>query len=104
MVLRDASSKQPGDLLAANGSTDCLASLLDRSLHLLLQLPGRSADEPPAGNLFKRGDCRRGIDPRRVVRLPCDHQLPGDAGHLIGERHGGEFGGLRWISASSQCE
>src|SRR5437763_4843514 len=27
-----------------------------------------------------------------IVVLSADHQLPGDAGHLVGQRHGGELG------------
>ena len=43
--LRDASSKQPGDLLAANGSHGLSRIVDDQSLHLLLQLPGRPGRE-----------------------------------------------------------
>ena len=31
-------------------------------------------------------------DMGRIVVLAADHQLPGDAGHLVGQRHGGELG------------
>src|SRR4029453_11538540 len=33
-------------------------------------------------------------DMGRIVVLAADHQPPGDAGHLVGQRHGGELGRL----------
>ena len=80
------------------GPTDLLASWIDRSYHLLLlQLRfGRWAN-PPVGRISQlRGGSDLGIalgidlgiDPRTVVTLSCRHQLPGDAGGLVGQRHG----------------
>src|SRR6266849_6390877 len=37
------------------------------------------------------GDSRCARHPRAVVTFARRHQLPGDAGNLVGERHGREF-------------
>jgi len=37
---------------------------------------------------------RGGDDMGRIEGLAADHQLPGDAGHLVGQCHGSEFGRL----------
>src|SRR6266436_3633043 len=53
---RDASSKQPRDLLRPMGPTDCLAPRIDRSYHLLLSCSSGStgAANPPTGRSLKR--------------------------------------------------
>ena len=70
------------------GPTGCLAPRIDRSYHLLpLAAPARrtrSAD--PLGG--SRG-CS--LHPCTFVTPSRHHQLPGDAGILVGERHGCEF-------------
>src|SRR6267378_6891745 len=53
---RDASSKQPRDLLRPMGPTDCLAPRIDRSYHLLLSCSSGSTDAAklPTGRSLKR--------------------------------------------------
>ena len=75
-----------------------LSRVWDRSITPSLSLAssgfGRDASRPlraqPITPLCpSRRRCRA-----RVVVLAADHQLPGDAGHLVGQRHGGQLGRL----------
>src|SRR3982074_476141 len=69
------------------GPTDCPAPRIDRSYHLLLlQLRlNRYGECRPAD--LSSGECRCTRHPRAIVTPPRRHQLPGDAGNLVGERH-----------------
>src|SRR5580692_10054713 len=82
------------------GPTDCLASLIDRSLHLLLQLRVGLSANAPAGQSVSGGECRFGIHPRSVVTFTCRHELPGDAGNFVGKRDGRQL----WRLARDQGE
>src|SRR3954464_15088870 len=113
MVFRDASSKHAGDLYGPMGPTDFLAPWIDRSCHLSpLAAPARPVwrTRRPADLLGGQRRCVR--PPRAGVTLACYHQLPGDAGILVGERHGGELWRLarqqreqpgRWTAAAVLC-
>lgn len=83
------------------GPTDCLAPRIDRSYHLFLSCSSGSAgaaNRRPADLSSGEGRCAR--HPRAVVTLTRRHQLPGDAGDLVGERHGREL----WRLALQQSE
>ncbi|OIQ76491.1 hypothetical protein GALL_418280 [mine drainage metagenome] len=74
------------------GPTDCLAPRIDRSYHLLSSCSSGSAGRrscQPADLLS--GECRCARHPRAVVTFARRHQLPGDAGNLVGERHRRKF-------------
>src|SRR5258708_31253748 len=74
------------------GPTGCLAPRIDRSYHLLLLQLRRDRSDPTCRSADLSGGLRRcSKHPRAVVILPCHHQLPGDAGDLVGERHGREL-------------
>ena len=96
---RGGSSTQNGDVFYATG------------LHGVSPNSDRS-DPPPARRLarpelgVRRDDallsgCRQGAPDRR---LAADHELPGDARRLVGERDGGELGRLALESSTSQGE
>src|SRR6202022_2044554 len=55
----------------------------------------RRARRYPAGRGNEATRC-----PLRIIALAADHQLPGDARHLVGQRHGGEL----WRLAFEQFE
>src|ERR1700687_2316009 len=89
---RDASSKHASDLYRPMGPTDCLAPRIDRSYHLSpLAAPARPVRRTCRPADLLSGECRCARHPRAVVTLARRHQLPGDAGNLIGERHRREF-------------
>jgi hypothetical protein len=93
---RDASSEHGSGIGIPLGTTDCLAFWIDRSHHLrVLEQAAASADRElrfPAGPRLCRFGDRGGDAVGGIVMLAADHQLPGDAGHFIGQRHGGELG------------
>src|SRR5690348_11863174 len=59
-------------------------------------LPCKLLVAVPTGRRSVQSLCRLGqalgVGPAGVVALPADHQLPGNACHLVGERDGGELG------------
>src|SRR6202171_2272608 len=74
------------------GPTECLAPRIDRSYHLLLLQLRLSRLANSADRLISlRGECRCTKHPRAIVTFARRHQLPGDAGNLVGERHRREF-------------
>src|SRR6478609_5330889 len=90
------------------GPTECLTSRIDRSHHLLVSSKLRPQREmkialtPNSSCLGYRG-CLRAIARARaagvaqahgIVAFPADHQLPDDAGGLVGQRHGRQLGWL----------
>src|ERR1035438_4861901 len=92
MVSATRVPNNPTTFVRPMDSTDCLAPRIDRSHHLISSCSSGSADRRthlPA--VLLDGECRCAGHPRAVVTLPCDHQLPGDAGNLVGERHGSEL-------------
>src|ERR1700722_188643 len=82
----------PATLLRPMGPTDCLAPWIDRSYHLLLlqlRLGRVWRTRRPADLLGGERRCTR--HPRAIVTFARHHQLPGDAGNLVGECHGRMF-------------
>src|SRR2546429_7378849 len=81
---------------SANGSHG-LSRTSDRSIlpsALLLQLRLSRCGETRRPADLSSGECRCAKHPRAVVTLARRHQLPADAGNLVGECHGREFGRL----------
>src|SRR6266436_10255873 len=101
MVFRDASSKHSSDLYRPMGPTDYLASWIDLILPSThLAAPAQSVRRTRPTDLLSGGSHRCLGHLRAVVTLACRHQLPGDAGNLVGERHRREF----WRLALEQGE
>src|SRR6267378_7805313 len=84
---RDASSKQPHDLSSANGfhglSRTSDRSILPSALLLQLRLSRLANFCRPADPLSSGCGCAG--HPRAIVTFAGRHQLPGDAGDLVGE-------------------
>src|SRR6202158_710900 len=73
-------------------STDCLAPRTDRSYHLSpLAAPARPVRRTRRPADLLSGECRCARHPRARFPPARRHQLPGDAGNLVGERHRHEF-------------
>src|SRR5882672_10994555 len=88
MVFRDASSKHTDDLYRPLGPTDCLAPWIDLILPSTpLAAPAQPVARTRPTDLLSGGSHRCLGHPRAVVTLACRHQLPGDAGGLVGQRH-----------------
>src|SRR5450631_2884627 len=90
-------------------STEYLAPWIDRSppsplLQLRLRSDRRAAKARQPGRSLLRGVRRCHRHALRVIALARYHELPGDAGSFVGERHRREFGDLRDSSARSQGE
>ena len=96
MVFRDASSKHASDLLAPMRPTDVsrLGSILP-TIRSSLAAPSQPVllTLPTCRSLKPRLRMRHAF--AAVFSLAGRHQLPGDAGNLVGERHCRSFGGLR---------
>src|SRR5882757_5687637 len=88
MVFRDASSKHTDDLYRPLGPTDCLAPWIDLILPSTpLAAPVQPVARTRPTDLLSSGSHRCLGQPRAVVTLAPRHQLPGDAGNLVGESH-----------------
>src|SRR3981189_8028 len=90
-----SATRAPNNLttfLRPMGPTDCLAPRIDRSYHLSpLAAPAQPVRRTRRPADLLSGECRCARHPRAVVTFARRHQLPGDAGNPVGERHCGEF-------------
>src|SRR5208282_470024 len=94
---RDKSSKQKGELIEGHwkmrsfsrrGSIDhTICSLSCKFWHQLSTVAVELL--PVSGQSL--GRARQGGGAFGVVSFPCQHHLPGDAGGLVGQRHGGQL-------------